>query len=326
MAPRTSKLPKQTGATTHAIGMYEKLMAYLRHHKQAGLETLHALLSSWFTSLMTWLVIGIAMALPAILYVLLNNLETLGGDWRGNPRISLYLKTDARFEQAETMRRALEVKAFVRRASLISPDDALQAFQLQSGFGKVLQSLPRNPLPWVIEIEPERMTSAALELQLVKLKSLPLVAAVSADLAWVERLFTLIALAERFIAALWSIFALGVLLSIGNTIRLAIESRKSEVEVVKLVGGTDRFVRRPFLYLGFWYGLGGALMAWLMLQAGLTYLSGAVEQLMDAYQRDYSLVGLGLGESIILLLSGALLGVLGAMLAVARHLYHIEPS
>ena len=131
---------------------------------------------------------------------------------------------------------------------------------------------------------------------------------------------------QRFVIALGGFLSLGVLLVIGNTIRLAIENRRAEIEVVKLVGGTDSFVRRPFLYLGFWYGLGGALSAWVLVGLSLIFLATPVEMLLASYQGDFVVSGLGFNESLLLLASGGGLGILGATLAVGRHLRRIEPS
>jgi cell division transport system permease protein len=145
------------------------------------------------------------------------------------------------------------------------------------------------------------------------------------DLQWIERLLAILAVGERLVMALSVFLGLGVLLAIGNTIRLAIENRRAEIEVVKLVGGTDGFVRRPFLYLGFWYGLGGAVIAWLMVQGSLVFLAVPIERMILSYDEKFILSGLGLSESALLLGLGCILGISGAALAVGRHLHQIEP-
>jgi len=302
------------------------IAAYLSNHKKVGTETLIKLFKTWFASLMTWLVIGIAFALPLILYILLNNANQLGGEWQGKPRISIYLKADLGAAETSTLLNSLIQNEAVASAKLITAEAALAEFQTQSGFKDVLSSLPFNPLPAVIEVEPKAVSPASLKLLVTKLADQPSIESVSFDLDWVERLFAILALGERFVTALSVFLGLGVLLSIGNTIRLAIENRRAEIEVVKLVGGTDSFVRRPFLYLGFWYGLGGALFAWLMVQISLIFLSSPIERLLHSYQNEFYLVGLGFVETLILLASGAFLGVLGAGIAVGRHLHQIEPT
>ena len=283
------------------------------------------LLSSWVSSLMTWLVIGIALALPTLLFLLLSNVGEISGDWDGKPRLSVYLESAEDTGQGSAIARAIGEREGVASALFISSAEALAEFQRFSGFGDVLDSLDTNPLPPVVEVTPEPMDTASLRLLVANLEQIEGVDRVSVDLAWIERLYALLALGERFVLALALFLSLGVLLSIGNTIRLAIENRRAEIEVVKLVGGTDSFVRRPFLYLGLWYGLGGALLAWIMVQISLIFLSGPVDRLLRSYEDQFSVIGLGFGVTAVLLLTGGLLGVLGAALAVRRHLHLIEP-
>jgi cell division transport system permease protein len=142
---------------------------------------------------------------------------------------------------------------------------------------------------------------------------------------WVKRLYQFMELGQRLVWALATLLGLAVLLIIGNTIRLSIESRRDEILVVKLVGGTDAFVRRPFLYTGIWFGLGGGIIAWLLLSMGLYWLSGPVETLISLYGSDFVLQGLSLSDSLMLIFDGVILGWLGAWLAVSRHLTKIKP-
>jgi cell division transport system permease protein len=272
------------------------------------------------------LVIGIAFALPLILLILLNNLDQIGGEWQEKPRISVYLSTELSPEEIKLSVASIAEIQGIKTSNVISPEVALQEFQIKSGFSDVLSSLPFNPLPAVIEIAPSSSAPVDLKLLVSKLEAGQGVDSVSFDFEWVERLFAILALGERFVTALSTFLALGVLLSVGNTIRLAIESRRSEIEIVKLVGGTDSFVRRPFLYLGLWYGLGGALFAWAMVQVSLIFLSTPIERLINSYQNEFYLLGLSGLESLFLLFFGAALGVAGAGIAVGRHLKGIEPS
>ncbi len=275
---------------------------------------------------MTWLVIGIALALPAILYILLSNLVLLGGNWDGKPRMSLYLKQEVTGVSGEALVARLRDKPEVAALRYISPEAALAEFQQNSGFSDVLASLPGNPLPAVIELTPAEVSTAELRLLVTQLEGLQEVDRVSVDIAWLERLHALLTLGQRFVTALAMFLGLGVVLAIGNTIRLAIENRRSEIEIVKLVGGTDAYVRRPFLYLGFWYGAGGALLAFLMVQVSLLFLSSPIERLLHSYQNQFQLSGLGPAESLLLFLVGTGLGSLGAAVAVSRHLHTIEPK
>lgn len=274
---------------------------------------------------MTWLVIGIALGLPAILLVVLQNVAEISGDWGGKPRMSLYLKVEVSVRSARDFADDIERRDDVEMALFISSDDALREFQNRSGFGEVLSTLDRNPLPHVIEVIPESPDPMELSSLVLVWEEHELVDRVSVDLKWLERLFALLVFAERLVTALACVLALGVMLVMGNTIRLAIENRRQEIEVIKLVGGTDAFVRRPFLYLGFWYGLGGAIVALVLMYLSLLLLSAPVEQLAQSYRDDFALHGPGFPGALLLLAIGALLGTLGAILAVSRHLADIEP-
>ena len=146
------------------------------------------------------------------------------------------------------------------------------------------------------------------------------------DMVWVERLASFVELANRVVLVLGALLALSVLLVVGNTIRLSIENRKDEIQVAKLVGATDAWVKRPFIYTGFWFGLIGALVAWLFVQISLLLIQEPVGQLAALYQSGFELQGLGFTDSLILLLTGVVLGLIGAKLAVGRHLKEIEPQ
>lgn len=301
------------------------LRSWFANHRRVAISTLSDMLRMWASSLMTWLVIGVALALPAILYLLLVNVSDVSADWGGNPRISVYVKNDVSDADARATAMRLGALEGVASVHYISRAAALKEFKARSGFGDVLSTLGKNPLPPVVVVEPAMQTPAQIKLLATKIRGMTNVDSVSLDVAWIERLYAIVSLGERLVAALAFFLGLGVLLSIGNTIRLAIESRRSEIEVVKLVGGTDSFVRRPFLYLGFWYGVGGAVLAWIMVESSIAFLSAPVDRLVQSYNDSFALLGLGPGTTLVLLVGGGMLGVLGAALAVRRHLHDIEP-
>tara|TARA_B110000977_G_C11070877_1_gene489494 strand:+ start:2127 stop:2957 length:831 start_codon:yes stop_codon:yes gene_type:complete len=276
--------------------------------------------------MMTWLVIGIALGLPLILYVVLQNVSSISGDWGGKPRVALYLTQEATLQAGQALTRQIEQRVDIDEAVFISSTNALQEFQRRSGFGEVLSTLDRNPLPHVIEVVPANPDPIDLKRLVSAWEVNALIGNVSVDLQWLERLFALLVFAERLVTALAIVLGLGVMLIMGNTIRLAIENRRQEIEVIKLVGGTDAFVRRPFLYLGFWYGLGGAVTAFFLLQTSLYFLSSPVEMLAQSYRDNFALQGLDLLGNLLLLVSGSILGIVGSVLAVSRHLADIEPG
>ena len=274
---------------------------------------------------MTWLVIGIALALPGILYVMLNNIADVSTDWGGKPRVSLYLQKEVTKDAGEALAKEIRVSASVDEVRFVSSEAALKDFQQRSGFGDVLNSLDRNPLPHVIEVVLVSSEPMALTGLMAGWEGDRRIAKVSVDLAWLERLFALLQFGERLVWSLSLVLSLGVVLIMGNTIRLAIENRRQEIEVIKLFGATDSFVRRPFLYLGFWYGFGGATIAMILLQSSLVFLAEPVELLAQSYRDDFALQGPGAGGVLFLLLMGSLLGIAGALVAVSRHLRLIEP-
>jgi len=204
----------------------------------------------------------------------------------------------------------------------------LEEFQAAAGFGDALALLDVNPLPGVLLVSPEAVLANDISNinTLVKdLNTLPGVAEVQLDRQWLRRMQQILEMGQRVAVLLGFTLSMGVLLVLGNTIRLAIENRRDEILVVKLVGGTNAFVRRPFLYTGLWYGLSGGLMAWVGVTLGGLWLDSTVTGLAVLYQSSFSLVGTGWQGLVILTLLGGALGLLGAGLAVSRHIAGIEP-
>ena len=318
----------EKGASHGAVARHSRVKSYLEHHAQVAKESLRRLLATPLSSLMTWLVIAIALTLPVSLFVFLQNAQQLSQEWDDAAQISVYLELQLDEKQGRKMAQDVESWDVVQQVRYISPAEALEDFKHSSGFGDALQYLNENPLPAVLVVSP-RTDSANLQVTkklLEELQALPDVEQAQLDLQWLDRLFRIMALGQRLALMLGLLLGVAVLLVIGNTVRLAIESRRAEIVVVKLVGATDAFVRRPFLYMGIWYGLGGGLLAWLMVNLVIFWLSGSVAELMAAYDGDFGLSGLDFLATLILWSSSALLGLLGAWLAVGRHLSKIEPK
>ena len=304
------------------------LQNYLARHAQVALNSLGRLYRAPLASLMTAAVLGIALALPTGLYLLTGNLQRLSAQWDGSASISLFLRQGVSGEAAGQLAERLQGWPEVDSVQLITPEQALAEFRELSGFGDVLDGLQQNPLPAVIGIRPlesdqDAETAAAL---LERLRALPEVEIAQLDLQWVKRFHAIVDIVRRSIWVLATLLGVAVLLIVGNTIRLEIQGRRSEIEIVKLIGATDGFIRRPFLYSGFWYGVGGALLAALLVELAFLQLHGPVRQLAGLYQSDFSLQTLSFPETLALLGGGALLGLLGAGLAVGRHLASIEPD
>ena len=229
-------MSSSANASLSSRSLLDKIQSWFRHHRQIAWNSLSQLLDTWVTSLMTWLVIGIAIALPTILYLLLGNLTELGGDWDGQPRISVYLKEEVSVSAGKAFAVSLSKEREVLTTNYISAEQALTEFHAQSGLANIIASIGENPLPAVIELTPAIEQAAGLKLLVAQLAADDRIETVDLDLEWIERLLALVAFGERFVIALSVFLGLGVLLSIGNTIRLAIENRRAEIEVVKLVG------------------------------------------------------------------------------------------
>lgn len=324
--PERRKVDK--GATQVSSARRQKIKIQLQQHREMAKESLLRLLSTPFSSFMTWLVIAIAFTLPVSLYVFLQNAQHVSQEWDGAAQISVYLERQLNDQQSRKLAQELEAWPEVQLVRYISPEQALEEFKQSSGFGDVLQYLDENPLPAVVVVSPHADMENLLSTQqlLESLQNLQGVELAQLDLQWVERLFHIMALGEQMALTLGLLLGVAVLLVVGNTVRLAIESRREEIVVVKLVGATDAFVRRPFLYTGVWYGLGGGLLAWLLVNGLIFWLSGSVTELVAAYDGDFSLSGLGFFMTLLLWAFSALLGLLGAWLAVGRHLSKIEPK
>ncbi|MBT3735842.1 MAG: cell division protein, partial [Gammaproteobacteria bacterium] len=214
-------MSSSANASLSSRSFLDNIQSWFRHHRQIAWNSLSQLLDTWVTSLMTWLVIGIAIALPTILYLLLGNLTELGGDWDGQPRISVYLKEEVSVSAGKAFAVSLSEEREVLTTNYISAEQALTEFHAQSGLANVIASIGENPLPAVIELTPAIEQAAGLKLLVAQLAADERIETVDLDLEWIERLLALVAFGERFVIALSVFLGLGVLLSIGNTIRLA---------------------------------------------------------------------------------------------------------
>lgn len=278
-------------------------------------------------SLMTVVVIGIALALPAGLYVILKNIEQVSSQWDDAAQISLFLKQDVNDAEAQYLVNKLKVWPEITAVNYQSASQSLEEFRQLSGLGSLLDTLPTNPLPAVIIVQPDShdLRPDAVGSLLSRLESLPDVGQAQLDMEWLQRLRSINDMGQRGISILGLLLSLSVLLIIGNTIRLAILNQQSEIRVIKLVGGTNAFIRRPFLYTGFWYGLLGGLVAWLTLLFTMSLINGPINELASQYESEFTLAWLSGTMILTLPLIGMLLGVMGAWLAVGRHLSAIEP-
>lgn len=328
-APAPESRATRRGAEGVRPGWVLRLQRWFGHHRDTALVSGTKLLREPAQTLMTVLVLAVALALPGALYVAVANLQAVGGGVENTGRISVFVSLQADEAELQRLGEALGTTDGLGEVELISRDEALLDFREHSGFGDVIDTLEENPLPHVFTArlgERYRAEPQQANALMAELTSLPDVDDVSLDLQWLQRLHAFLRLCERLVLGLAFTLALGALLVVGNTISLAIQSRRDEIVVVKLVGGTDAYVRRPFLYSGMWYGLGGGMLAWGLIVVAEFWLRGLVAHLVSLYHGDFTLQGLGFGGLLTLAALGALLGLLGSWLAVGRHLAEIEPS
>lgn len=305
-----------------------RVNAYFTHHLWVLVSSLGGLWRTPLATLMTAAVIGIALALPAGLHVLLQNVQQLSTGWEGTAQMSLFLKPAVSETQAQSLAEKLRGWEGVEEVRYISREQALAEFRELSGFGEALESLDENPLPAVLVLRPSARATAPAQMELLlgRVRELEPVDLAQLDMEWVRRLSGIIEVGKRGVLLLAGLLGMAILLVVGNTIRLTILSRTQEIVVTKLIGATNAFIRRPFLYTGLWYGLMGAVVAWLLVAILLGLLSAPVNRLSFLYNSQFSLGGLDLETLAVLLASGVSLGLLGSWLAVGKHLKAIEPS
>jgi cell division transport system permease protein len=296
-------------------------------HLQALLGSLGRLMRSPLASFLTLLVIALALALPAALKLFVTNAQAATGNFASAVDVSVYLKTDVPLAKAQQLTQAAQQRPDVAAVTLISADKGLEDFRTYSGFGDALAALKENPLPHVLHVRPRAAASSAAGLDSLRhyFAAWPEVDLVQVDSEWVMRFNAILEVLRRLLMIAVVLLGIGVLAIIGNTIRLEIQARRAEIEVTKLVGGSNAFVRRPFLYTGVLYGVGGALLAWGILTLVVLVLRDSVATLARLYGSRYLLEGLTPQDIGVLLGAGLVLGWLGAWIAAARHLRSIEP-
>ena len=303
------------------------LSILFERHAQALLGSLGRLARQPLATLLTVIVIGIALALPAALYLAVANMRSVTRGLDDTVQLSVYFRLSTTEAEAKKAAAAIAARHGIAETKLVSPDEGLAEFQKLSGIGDALKALPDNPLPWLLQVRPAppQDSAAAVESLAAELRKMDGVDLVEADTAWVRRLHAIEDTMQQLVLLVAAVLAAGVLAVVGNTIRLEINGRRAEIEVTKLVGGSNAFVRRPFLYSGLWQGLAGGLLAAGLVTIGLMVLEPFIARLAAAYGSSFALQGLSITEWPVVVGSGAALGFLGAWLAAAYHLRRIEP-
>lgn len=300
------------------------MMNWLSQHRLALGLILGRFARAPFSGLLAVIVFGVTLSLPLGLYTLIENIKIVAGNVRLEPQITVFLSPGADADSARQVESRLKELNAIEQFRFIQRDQALQELLQSTGLVDVAAGLERNPLPDAFAIEPKSINPGELENLRKDLAKLPKVDKVLLDTAWAERLNAMLRLGRDVTLILAVLLGFALVVITSNTIRLQILSRREEIEISTLIGATDAFIRRPFLYHGVLQGLGGGLAAWLIVSLGLHLLNVGIADLAKLYAAQFSLLPLGTSDILGLLLFASLLGWLGAFLAVGRHLRRIE--
>ncbi len=295
-------------------------------HVSNAVGALGRLFRQPLSSLMIVMVIAVTLALPAAISLIVQNARAISGSWNNALDFAVYLKQDLSVSEAEGLGRLIAQRADVDVVDVISSEDALEEFKRQSGFGEALDQLPENPLPHTLVVRPSAgNTTESLILLQEEIGNLPEIEFVQADTDWVRRFHAILDVVRQAIAIGAALLGIAIVVIIGNTIRLDIENRREEIEVTKLIGASNAFVRRPFLWTGFWYGLLGGSLALALVRYGLHLIEGPVARLAGLYQGNIEITALGAEESGVIVGIGVFLGLFASWFTTARHMRRIEP-
>ncbi len=302
----------------------DRLKIYLALQKNSLKASFARIWETPIASSLTILVVAIALALPASFNGLIQNARQPVEALETTSQISLFLKPELSNEAALKLAKKLKQNPALIDASLISKEDGLRELAAYSGFGDALAALNNNPLPAVILVKPRTTDADSVSRLLIELKTLAEADKVQFDSEWLQKLQALLAIAQRCVTAFSLLLGFGVLFTVGNTIRLELQSRRDEIAVAQLLGATHRFIRRPFIHSGFWYAFLGAGLAWGLANLLILGVRTPANQLAELYGSPYRLSFLRLTDTGILFGSAIFLGIIGAWIVVAYFLREID--
>lgn len=295
---------------------------WLNQHAQALRSVLSRMRRNLLATLIMFGVMGVALSLPGVLYVVADNLNRLAGSVQSEPQISLFLKLDIDTDTTAAIEQRLKGHDEVASYQFVSKDAAWE--HLQQSAQAVATSIEKNPLPDAFFVKPRELMPETVERLLEEMQQWPGVEHAQADAAWIKRLHGVLALGQKAAAVLAGLLGLALIAIIGNTIRLQILTQREEIEVSKLIGATDRFIRRPFLYAGTLYGLGGGVAAWLLLAGIIALFNYSVTDIAQLYAADFTLELPSLTVNLAMIGSAILLGWLASCIAVNRALASMQ--
>jgi len=295
---------------------------WLIHHGLALRMALHRLTAAPLTTLLSLLAIGIALALPAGGQMLLNNVQQMVNSTSATPQISIFMETDAGREAANELGARLKKHPAIKQQRFLSREDTLHRMKANAGLREVIDVLSDNPFPDAFIVTARDDQPAILDSLVEEFRQWPKVAHVQLDSAWARQLEALLRLGRNAVILMGGLLATGLIAITFNIIRMQVLTHRAEIEVSQLLGATNGFIRRPFLYFGALLGLGGGVTAWLLIAAAAWWLRTPLGDLLHLYDFNFTLQSLGLADSAVLLGMAAGLGWLGALLSLGQHLRH----
>ncbi len=313
---------------TSKVSTVQRIIALPIRHLQQAIGSLGDLWRTPLASVMTILVLGISLTLPTTLHLFVKNASQITQQWHSASEITLFLKLSVSEKSAKNLLHRLELYPEIAKVTYISAEQALAEFKQLSSFGQALNYIDKNPLPATILVTPTKRASQVdvAKKLLAKLEKQREVEQGKLDVEWLTRLEAMAQFIQDIVLSIAFLLCLSVVLIIGNTIRLAILNQKDAIAIMKLVGATDQFIQRPFLYTGMWYGVFGGLFAVVAEIILAKYLTRAMNHLTELYGSSFVLHGLSFSEALLLILFAVVLGLLGSYISVRQHIRLIEPT
>ena len=297
---------------------------WLNQHKQALGLVLKRMRKNLLATLLMFIVMGVTLSLPGTLYVIVENLNRLAGNMQSDPQISLFLKLDADQRTVAAIAGKLESHTGIREHRFISKHAAWEQMQQDAEIAAISAGMDNNPLPDAYFVTPQIMQPHEIEALQAEMQQWQGVELAQLDTSWIKRLNALLQLGKKGILVLVVLLGFALIVIIGNTIRLQILTQREEVEVSKLIGATDSFIRRPFLYAGTIYGLGGGLIAWLLLIGIIHLFNLSIADLAELYASGYRLDLPALETGIAIIAGTVILSWVGSYIAVNRSLAQLD--
>jgi cell division transport system permease protein len=324
---RIIEAKKNTKQTAHFGGDFsDKLRAYRDLHAHALFSSLGRLVASRLNAVLTIIVLSISISLACGFYLLVENVQQLTTDLEASNQISLFLRDDVSLASATKLANGIKLDPSVQTVKVITKEQALKDFEEFSGFGDAVRALEKNPLPIVLQVIPKNSLEEGQNIQTLveNFKQAGEVDFAQLDLEWVKKLQLMIDVGQMSVILLGMLLSFAVLFITGNTIRLELHNRKDEIVIAKLVGATNSFVQRPFLYSGFWIGFFSGINAWFIVTIMMLILKQPVEKLSMLYNSSFHLLFMGFFETIGLIFVSAGLGIAGSWVVVQLQLQQLK--